>query len=135
MWREHLKLHHALTACGLTAGEASVSVTLKFVPTQLLESPQFRGLHIDLVVRSVNISTLEPVGPPLTYAPLGSTLHFLLQVTSLDAVGQTTVRALMPGGVEPIDGNLDVDGAHFIVQLCWITRLCASISLAGVCRV
>lgn len=96
---------------GLTfVGEASVSALLKFVPAELPKSPQFRGLHVDLVVRSVNISTLQPVGIPLTHAPLGSTLHVLVQVTSLDAVSKSTVRALMPGGLEPIDGNLDDDG-------------------------
>ena len=92
------------------AGEASVSALLKFVPAQLPVSPQFRGLHVDLVVRSVNISTLMPVGAPLTHVALGSTVHVLVQVTSLDSVSKSTVRALMPGGLEPIDGNLDDDG-------------------------
>jgi hypothetical protein len=101
-----------LTACGSTAGEVSVNVVLKFVPTQLPDSPQFGGLLVDLVVRGVDISTLEPVGPPLTYTTLGSTLHFLLQVTALDTLGEATGRVLMSGGIKSIDGNLDEDGAH-----------------------
>ena len=87
-----------------------MSALLKFVPAQLPESPQFRGLHVDLVVRSVNIWTLMPMGAPLTHVALGSTVHVLVQVTTLDSVSETTVRALMPGGLEPIDGNLDGDG-------------------------
>lgn len=81
------------------------------MPVDLPTAPQFRGLHVDLVVRGVNISNRMPQGPPLTYVPLGATVHMLLQVTSLDSVSKSTVQALMPGGLEPIDGNVDDDGA------------------------
>jgi hypothetical protein len=108
--------------CFLGAGEASVSALMKFVPAQLPSSPQFRGLHVNLVVRGVNTSSLLPIGAPLTHAPLGSTVHVLIQVTSLDAVGKSTIRALMPGGLEPVDGNLDVDGElHFCCLLQCVT--------------
>jgi hypothetical protein len=105
-----------------------VSALMKFVPAQLPSSPQFRGLHVNLVVRGVNTSSLLPIGAPLTHAPLGSTVHVLIQVTSLDAVGQSTIRALMPGGLEPVDGNLNVDGElHFCCLLqCPISAACVS---------
>ncbi|CAD7696315.1 unnamed protein product, partial [Ostreobium quekettii] len=47
----------------------------------------------------------EPVGEPLAKVPLGSIVIVTVQITTPDSLDATTVRVLMPGGLEPVDPN------------------------------
>jgi Bacterial Alpha-2-macroglobulin MG10 domain len=100
-------------------GEASIAALLRFVPAEIQTTPAFRGLQVHLVIREVDVVTRQPLGLPLSAAGLGSTVHIIVQVTSLDTVGKSTIRVLMAGGLEPIDGNLDDTGLVNICRLPW----------------
>lgn len=98
-------------------GEASLAASLNFVPAQLPTTPAFRGLQVDLAIRNLNATTRQPTGPLLSVAPLGATLHVLVQVATPDDLQETTVRVLLPGGLEPIDRNLDEFGNTAVCPL------------------
>lgn len=104
------------------AGEASVAALLNFVPAELPTTPAFRGLQVDLAIRALNATSGEPSGPLLSFAPLGATLHILAQVATPDDLQEATVQILLPGGVEPIDRNLDEDGNTAVCPLPFFLR-------------
>jgi hypothetical protein len=94
-------------ARALHAGEASVAAVMTFVPAELPQSPKYRGIHVNLVIRALNATSDTPKGLPLAHAPLGAVLNVLVQVNTPDALRASTVRVLLAGGLEPVDSNLD----------------------------
>eukprot|EP00892_Ulva_mutabilis_P003496 jgi/Ulvmu1/1518/UM011_0248.1 len=111
-----------LTFVANGTGEASVAALLNFVPAELPTTPQFRGLQVDLAIRALNASSGLPTGPLLSFAPLGATLHILAQVATPDDLQEATVQILLPGGLEPIDRNLDADGNTDVCLLPFFLR-------------
>lgn len=56
----------------------------------------------------------DPVGSPLQKVPVASIVIVTVQITTPDALDSTTVRVLMPGGLEPVDPNIQGDdGSSF----------------------
>ncbi|CAD7696311.1 unnamed protein product [Ostreobium quekettii] len=92
-------------------GEVTVAALLNFVPLEPLRFPTFRGIQVEAVVQMAGPSAEEggPVGPPLEVAPLGTVVVVTVQITTPDALDATTVRVLMPGGLEPVDPNVEGD--------------------------
>ncbi|GMH45788.1 hypothetical protein BSKO_13751 [Bryopsis sp. KO-2023] len=85
-------------------GEVSLVTLLDFVPAEVLLFPSYRGIYIERIVQLSKMA--EPVGKELSVIPLGSELAITIQVTSPDDLGEVVVRALMPGGIEPVDPKL-----------------------------
>ncbi|KAL6763015.1 hypothetical protein V8C86DRAFT_462822 [Haematococcus lacustris] len=84
-------------------GEASLAASLNFVPALLLPYPTYRGLWLEAVVQATDPQTGQAVGPALAGAPLGALLMVTLQLSSPDDLGQVSLVALVPGGLEPLD--------------------------------
>ena len=101
------------------AGQASVAATLNYVPAELPTSPAFRGIQLMLSVRATSAVNATAIGPPLTYAPLATVLRISLQFMTPDVLSTTLVRALLAGGLEPVDSNLDASGARVPCPLPW----------------
>ncbi|CAD7704742.1 unnamed protein product [Ostreobium quekettii] len=89
-------------------GEVTVAALLNFVPAEPLLFPSYRGIYVEQAIQLVNASSDfdEPMGAPLAAVPLGSIVIVTVQITAPDSVGATTVRVLMPGGLEPVDPNI-----------------------------
>ncbi|GMH43110.1 hypothetical protein BSKO_11032 [Bryopsis sp. KO-2023] len=101
-------------------GEVSLVATLDFTPAKLLPFPTYRGIFVERIVRKAGPDG-EAVGEPLKTAPLGMQLVITLQITTPDDLDAVTVRALMPGGIEPVDPNLATDSDARTV--CALERL------------
>ncbi len=85
-------------------GEASVAITLNFVPSELLPFPTYRGIFVE---RSIQLEDAEEGdGPGLSVVPRGTVVSIKVQFLTPDALGQTVVRVLMPAGLEPVDPNI-----------------------------
>ncbi|GMH35163.1 hypothetical protein BSKO_03031 [Bryopsis sp. KO-2023] len=87
-------------------GEVTLAASLSFVPAKLLPFPTYRGMFIE---RSITISESEN-GASLKTIPVGSVVEVSVQMTTPDRLDETTVRVLMPAGLEPIDPNVDGSG-------------------------
>lgn len=85
---------------------AFVAASLHCVPAEVPTTPALRASSGP---RSPSTRRKDTAAsrPLLAIAPLGATLHVLVQVATPDDLQETTVRVLLPGGLEPIDRNLD----------------------------
>lgn len=83
-------------------GEVTLTASLEFIPAELLPFPTYRGIFVERVIRQVDDDG-DPNGSPLTAVPLGTIVVISLQITSPDDLTDVVIRALMPGGLEPID--------------------------------
>jgi len=90
-------------------GEASLAVSLTFVPQQLLTFPTYRGIWVEAAIQLQDPLTGGPTGGPLRKVPLASVVVITIQITTPDDLGPVTVEALMPGGLEPLDPNVATD--------------------------
>ncbi|CAD7700532.1 unnamed protein product [Ostreobium quekettii] len=92
-------------------GEVTIAALLNFVPAEPLPFPTYRGIYVEQAIQLVNGSSQfdEPMGAPLSTVPLGSIVIVTIQITTPDALDATTVRILMPGGLEPVDPNIEGD--------------------------
>eukprot|EP01025_Chloroclados_australasicus_P057173 TRINITY_DN7117_c0_g1_i1.p1 TRINITY_DN7117_c0_g1~~TRINITY_DN7117_c0_g1_i1.p1 ORF type:complete len:972 (+),score=161.07 TRINITY_DN7117_c0_g1_i1:368-2917(+) len=102
-------------------GEATVAALLDFIPRDLITFPVYRGFHVTSIVQMADPITQAPTGPALSAVPLGSVVAITVQVTTPDRYSDSRVRVLMPGGLEPIDPNLD-DDAGMPCFLPWLRR-------------
>jgi hypothetical protein len=91
-------------------GQASVSAVLTFVPAAMpTAGAVYRGLYVEKVVRRMNATTGDAVGPPLQVVPLGVSVVITIQVTTPDDVSRVVVTDLSAGGLEPVDPNVAGD--------------------------
>lgn len=79
-----------------------MNVMLSFVPAKLLPFPTFRGLFVQRTVQLLGADSQNGEGPPLGIVPVGSIVVISVHVTTPDRLGPTTVRVLLPAGLEPV---------------------------------
>ncbi|GMH46152.1 hypothetical protein BSKO_14120 [Bryopsis sp. KO-2023] len=82
-------------------GEVTLAASLTFIPQKLLAFPTYRGIFLERAIR-----VPESNGPTLTKVPVGSVVDIAVQLTTPDRLGLTTVRAMMPAGLEPVDPTI-----------------------------
>lgn len=87
-----------------------MSASLHFIPAALLSYPTYRGLYVESALQLADPSTGRPTGQCLSSVPLGSVVALTVQVTSPDDLGPVTLTILIPGGLEPLDPNLETGG-------------------------
>lgn len=80
-----------------------MTASLSFVPATPLKFPTFRGLFVQRTVQLLGADSLNGEGPSLAVMPVGSIVVISVQVTTPDRLGPTTIRVLLPAGLEPID--------------------------------
>lgn len=95
-------------------GEVSVAVQYNFIPLEVFEFPQYRGLSVNLVVQKADPQNDGGQGGPIVGVTIGSIVVITLQVTSPDDVGPVRLEVGMPAGLEPIDPAVAPD----LPQLC-----------------
>lgn len=81
-------------------GEVTLAVSLTFIPSKLLPFPTFKGIFVQ---RNIRIGASN--GPSLKTIPVKSIVEISVQVTTPDRLGASTIRVLMPAGLEPVDPN------------------------------
>jgi len=82
-------------------GEVSVAVGMEFIPSQIQQFPSYRGI---LVQRKITLD--EGDTGSLSRVPQGSVVFVTISVMTPDALAQTQISCLMPGGLEPLDPNI-----------------------------
>lgn len=88
-------------------GEASMALSMRYVPARIPDSPMYRGIAVQRVIQAINTSDAAAVGPPLRRVPLAARLRVTVQIMSPDALdGAVVVRVPMPGGLEALDSNV-----------------------------
>ncbi|GMH44597.1 hypothetical protein BSKO_12549 [Bryopsis sp. KO-2023] len=87
-------------------GEVTLAAALTFVPAEILRFPTYRGIFVQ---RSISIADSENK-VCLKTIPVTSVVEVSVQFTTPDRLGPTTVRVLMPAGLEPVDPNIDGPG-------------------------
>ncbi|CAD7702674.1 unnamed protein product [Ostreobium quekettii] len=102
-WEELKKNPEPLEFQVSGAGEVTLAVTLMFVPRRPIDFPTFQGILVEQSIQMTDSNSGNASSPPLSKIPLGSVVAVTLQVTNPDLLGGTMLRALMPGGLEPID--------------------------------
>ncbi|KAK9803301.1 hypothetical protein WJX72_010340 [[Myrmecia] bisecta] len=95
------------TAVGM--GQASVALSLDFVPNATFPFPIYHGLQVERVIRLTDPANLTapPIGPALATIPLDSIVAFTVRLTTPDQLGPSQMDVLMPGGLEPLDPNIN----------------------------
>lgn len=89
------------------SGEASMALSMHFVPAAIPDSPMYRGISVQRVIQVINASDASAIGPALVTVPLASRLRVVVQIMTPDALdGAVVVRVPMPGGLEPLDSNV-----------------------------
>ncbi|GMH44585.1 hypothetical protein BSKO_12537 [Bryopsis sp. KO-2023] len=89
-------------------GEVTLAAALTFVPAEILRFPTYRGIFVQ---RSISIADSEDGNKmSLKTIPVTSVVEVSVQFTTPDRLGPTTVRVLMPAGLEPVDPNIDGSG-------------------------
>ncbi|GMH44586.1 hypothetical protein BSKO_12538 [Bryopsis sp. KO-2023] len=89
-------------------GEVTLAAALTFVPAEILRFPTYRGIFVQ---RSISIADSEDGNNmSLKTIPVTSVVEVSVQFTTPDRLGPTTVRVLMPAGLEPVDPNIDGSG-------------------------
>ncbi|GMH44476.1 hypothetical protein BSKO_12428 [Bryopsis sp. KO-2023] len=83
-------------------GQVTLAASLTFIPKELLTFPTYRGIFLERAIRKPDSN-----GASLKKVPVGSVLDITVQLTTPDRLGLTTVRAMMPAGLEPVDPNAD----------------------------
>ncbi|GMH44461.1 hypothetical protein BSKO_12413 [Bryopsis sp. KO-2023] len=83
-------------------GEVTVAASLTFIPKRLLAFPTYRGIFLERAIRMP-----ESNGPTLKKVPVGSVVVIEVQLTTPDRLGLTTLSAMVPAGLEPVDPRLD----------------------------
>eukprot|EP01025_Chloroclados_australasicus_P025560 TRINITY_DN254_c1_g1_i7.p1 TRINITY_DN254_c1_g1~~TRINITY_DN254_c1_g1_i7.p1 ORF type:complete len:2168 (+),score=332.40 TRINITY_DN254_c1_g1_i7:163-6504(+) len=104
-------------------GEVTIATILNFAPRELIQFPVYRGFHVASIIQMTDPIEQSPVGPALSKVPLGSVVSITIQVVSPDAYAESRVRVLMPGGLEPIDPNVDPDVEGQGCSLPWARGL------------
>ena len=103
-WEALPEMPEPIEVSAVGDGEASVAITLNFVPSELLRFPTYRGIFVE---RSIQLEDAEEGdGPGLSVVPRGTVVSIKVQFLTPDALGQTVVRVLMPAGLEPVDPNI-----------------------------
>lgn len=82
-------------------GEVTLAASLTFVPAKLLPFPTYRGIFVQ---RSIRLA--DSNGPSLKTIPVTSVVDISVQLMTPDRLGPSTVRVLMPAGLEPVDPNV-----------------------------
>ena len=95
----------AFTATG--SGELSVAASMTFVPSQIYNSPVYRGLYVEKVIQALDPDTGLPTGAPLQAVRLGQMVAVTIQVTTADDVQDLILEDWTAGGLEPVDPNVD----------------------------
>lgn len=78
-------------------GEASLAVSLAFVPSQLLTFPTYRGIWVEAAVQLVDTLGNTAVGPALSAVPLGSVVQVTVQVCVRGGGGGVLLYCLLFG--------------------------------------
>ncbi|CAD7705215.1 unnamed protein product, partial [Ostreobium quekettii] len=91
------------------SGEVTIAALLNFVPAEPLPFPTYRGIYVEQAIQLIDSSSDfdKPMGMPLSTVPLGSIVIVTTQATTPDALDATTIRVMMPGGLEPVDPNIE----------------------------
>ncbi|GMH41739.1 hypothetical protein BSKO_09649 [Bryopsis sp. KO-2023] len=85
-------------------GEVTLAAALTFVPADILPFSSYRGIFVQ---RSISIADSENGNKmSLKTIPVTSVVEVSVQFTTPDRLGPTTVRVLMPAGLEPLDPNI-----------------------------
>ncbi|GMH38987.1 hypothetical protein BSKO_06885 [Bryopsis sp. KO-2023] len=86
-------------------GKVTLAAALTFVPAKILRFPTYRGIFVQ---RSISIADVEEGNKiSLKTIPVTSVVEVSVQFTTTDRLGPTTVRVLMPAGLEPMDPSID----------------------------
>ncbi|GMH44587.1 hypothetical protein BSKO_12539 [Bryopsis sp. KO-2023] len=89
-------------------GEVTLAAALTFVPADILPFSSYRGIFVQ---RSISIADSEDGNKvSLKTIPVTSVVEVSVQFTTPDRLGPTTVRVLMPAGLEPLDPNIAGSG-------------------------
>ena len=88
-------------------GQLNVAAGLRFEAADMPDQPVYRGFFVEQVIRALDGSG-HATGPPLKGVPLGSMVSVTLQVTTPDDIDTAVqIEAWVPGGLEPMDPNVD----------------------------
>lgn len=88
-------------------GEASMALSMRYVPARMPDSPMYRGISVQRVIQAINASDASATGLPLQRVPLASRLRVTVQIMTPDSLsGAVVVRVPMPGGLEALDSNV-----------------------------
>ena len=90
-------------------GEASIALSLDFVPADLPAEAVYRGIDVAKIVRLFEAD--EAAGPPLRSIPVGRVVTVTLQLTTADEITNLVVEDWLPAGLEPIDPHLATSSA------------------------
>ncbi|KAK9809200.1 hypothetical protein WJX72_011244 [[Myrmecia] bisecta] len=98
-----------VTFAAVGRGEASVALSLDFIPNATFPFPIYHGLQVERIIRLTDPANLTgpPIGPALATIPLGSIVAFTVRLTTPDKMGPSELHVLMPGGLEPLDPNIN----------------------------
>ena len=88
-------------------GEASVALSMHFVPASLMPSAIYHGIEVAKVVQEYDALHDRPTGPPLAAVPLGMVVSITLQLTTPDELSSLVVEDWLPAGLEAIDPLAD----------------------------
>ncbi|GMH44595.1 hypothetical protein BSKO_12547 [Bryopsis sp. KO-2023] len=83
-------------------GKVTLAAALTFVPAEILPFSSYRGIFVQ---RSISIADSENK-VSLKTIPVASVVEVSVEFTTPDRLGPTTVRVLMPAGLEPLDPNI-----------------------------
>ena len=86
-------------------GEASVALSMRFVPSAVHLTPVYRGIEVAKIIQRHDALLGRPVGPPLSSIPLGAVVTVTIQLTSPDELASLVVEDWLPAGLEAIDPN------------------------------
>ncbi|GMH44588.1 hypothetical protein BSKO_12540 [Bryopsis sp. KO-2023] len=104
-WEELVSPPEPLEFLAGGIGEVTLAAALTFVPAEILRFPTYRGIFVQ---RSISIADSEDENKmSLKTIPVTSVVEVSVQFTTPDRLGPTTVRVLMPAGLEPVDPNID----------------------------
>lgn len=83
-------------------GEASVAVSMDFVPAQVSADPIYRGIFVERVL-TLKSEDSEEGEEPVQVVKSGTLVRVTIQITISDDLSDVVVTDLVPGGLEPLD--------------------------------
>ena len=89
-------------------GEINVAIAMKYVPSDALDNPVYKGIYVNRVIQ---LDSAGPLSEGVSKVPVGTVVNVKIHFMTPTVLEHTTVQVSLPAGLEPV--QLGGEGAEF----------------------
>ena len=99
-------------------GEVSVSAQLQYLPARVPRGGIYQGIGVEKVIEMTDPNSGDTIPGAVSIVGLGDMVLVTIQVSTSDMLGPVKVSDLLPGGLEPVDPNVDDSSGFKPISSC-----------------